>query len=72
MSSCVTSTTIEMNFKDEKQAMNRMKMIIICMCRSNDDDADRSRMGKRQVMRYEEVKKGNSKISVTVNIMNEW
>ena len=28
-------------------------------------------MGKRQVMRYEEVKKGNSKIGVTVSIMND-
>ena len=38
---------IGMNFKDEKQAMNRMKIIIICMCRSDDDDVERSRMRKR-------------------------
>ena len=62
---------IGMNFKDEKQARNRMKIIIICICRSDDDDVERSRMRKRQVMRCEEVKKGNSKSSVIVNIMND-
>ena len=62
---------IGMNFKDEKQAMNRMKIIIICMCRSDDDDVERSRMRKKKVMRCEEVKKGNSKSGVIVNIMND-
>ena len=38
---------IGMNFKDEKQARNRMKIIIICMCRSDDDNVERSRMRKR-------------------------
>ena len=60
-----------MNFKDEKQARNRMKMIIICMCRSDDDDVKRTMMRKKQVMRCEEVKKCDSKSGVIVNIMND-
>ena len=71
MSSCIMSMTIGVNFKDEKQARNRMKIIIICMCRSDDDDVERTRMRKSQVIRCEDVKKGNSKSGVTVNIMTD-
>ena len=48
---------IGMNFKGERQNKEGMKMVIVYMYRSDDGNEKRSRMRKRQVARYEEVKK---------------
>ena len=51
---------IGMNFKDEKQARNRMKIMIICMCGSDDDDVEGVMMMDKQVVRCEGVRKYDS------------
>ena len=40
---------IGMNFKDEQQAGNRMKIIIVCMCKSDDYDVEMTMMRNKQV-----------------------
>ena len=49
-----------MNFKDEKQARNRMKIMIICMCGSDDDDVEGVMIMDKQVVRCGGVRKYNS------------